>query len=256
MTLGGFTMIRNGVMLDYCFEQCIQSLLDSPCDVVAVSVATGNEDDTEQIMRDWAAREPRISLNMYEWPNPQGDADFFVKWISYARQHTIADMVLELDADEVLHEEAYPHLQKLKERTGRFSCKFHRLNFWRDAKHLCPHGVNCGHEVVRLGPQNVFMPSDGYHPDATELMQMQIDVPEMRIMHYGFLRRPDAYFKKARRLQGYFFNTYDPRLEAVENKPDWHSQPGVTGWEGNLLDFNGSHPARMRGWLEQRGYAI
>lgn len=255
MTLGGFTMIRNGVALDYCFEPCIQSLLDC-CDIVSVSVATG-EDETEQFIRDWVSREPRLSINIYDWPNPQGDADFFVKWIQYARQHTVADMVIELDADEVLHENSYETIQKLKDRGGRFSCKFHRYNFWRDAQHLVPHGVCLGHEVVRLGPQDVFMPSDGYHPDGQELIMMQCEAPgPLEIHHYGFLRKTEAFFKKARAIQGYFFKTFDPRLEAVENRSDWMTQPGVTGWENDLLEFKGTHPERMKGWLGQRGYHV
>lgn len=257
MTLGGFTMIRNGVSLDYCFEQCIQSMLDSPCDVVAVSVASGNEDDTEQIIRDWVAREPRLSVNIYEWPNPVGDSEFFVKWIQYARAHTPAECVIQLDADEVLHENSYGTIQKLKEQGGRFSACFHRYNFWRDAHSLIPHGVCCGHQVVRMAPQDVWLPSDGYHPSGKECIMMQREAPgPLEIMHYGFLRKPDAFFKKAKALQGYFFNTYDPRLEAVEGKADWHSQSGVTGWESDLIPFTGTHPERMKGWLTQRDYSV
>jgi len=256
MKLGGFTMIKDGDALDYCWRQTVQSLLDV-CDVVSVSVASQNMDDCEHRVRAWAEREPRLLVNIYPWPNPVGNPDFFVDWIQYARQHTPADYVLELDADEVLHENSYGSIQRLKERDGRFSVRFHRYNFWKDAQHVVPHGVNCSHVVTRLAPQNVWMPSDGPHPNGQEMIMMQIDTEgPLEIMHYGFLRKPDAFFKKAKAIQGYFFNSYDPRLAKAETMAGNWMENCEVGWEDKLLPFTGTHPARMQGWLESRGYHV
>lgn len=253
MTLGGNICIRNGNELDYCWRECIESLLPV-CDLI--SVCDGQSTDgTQEEIRAWQEKEPKIVLCVYPWPNPQGDSDFWVNWLNYGREHVRADLHLQLDADEVLHENSYETIQKIKDISDRASYVFDRYNFWRDTSHLVPHGVNLGHRVVRLAPQNVWLPSDGYHPTGAECMMMVRDAPgRLEIMHYGFLRKPDAFFKKARALQGYFFNTYDQRLADAETHPKWMEKPGITGWEGNLLDFNGTHPERMRGWLEQRGY--
>jgi len=75
------------------------------------------------------------------------------------------------------------------------------------------------------------------------------------IYHYGFLRRREAFFKKEKLLQGYFFDTYDARLERAEKESgNWMESAGVTGWENQLLDFTGPHPVAARAWLNERGY--
>jgi len=245
-------MIRNGDALDYCYTLCIESLLEV-CDVVSVSVAPG-EDRTEERIRDWVAREPRLLINIYPWPDPKGDIDFFVNWIQYAKAHTPADYVIELDADEVLHENSFDAILKLKERGGRFSVRFHRYNFWRDAQHTIPPGHCCSHNPTRMAPQNVWMPSDGPHPMGAEMIMMNIETPAPEIMHYGFLRKPDAFFRKSRALHGYFFNSYDPRLEKAETMEGNWMENCDLGWQDSLVPFTGTHPARMKHWLEARGY--
>jgi len=256
MTLGGFTMIKDGDALDYCWRQCIESMLPV-CDVVVVSVASQNSDDTEAQVREWVAREPKLRIVIYEWPNPVGYVDFFVDWIQYTRNHVPTDFILECDADEVLHESSYPTILKLKERNARFSVRCQRYNFWRDAQHLIPHGVCCSHLVTRIAPQNVWLPSDGPHPNGQEAIMMSIDPSEpIEIFHYGFLRKPDAFFKKAKAIQNMFFGTYDARLAKAETMTgNWMENCDV-GWENQLLPFNGTHPERMRHWLEARGYKV
>ena len=86
---------------------------------------------------------------------------------------------------------------------------------------------------------------------------MAIDPPEqIEIYHYGFLRKPDAFFKKAKALQGYFFNSYDPRLAKAETMAGNWMENCEVGWENNLLPFNKPHPQRMIGWLQERGYKV
>ena len=248
-------MIKDGESKDYCWRQCVESMLPV-CDVVNICVASVNDDDTEALVREWVASEPKLRMCIYTWVDPVGDIDFFVNWIQYARLHTLTDYVLELDADEVLHENSYETITKIKEKTNqvrRASYQFQRYNFWRDASHIIPHGVCCGHAVVRLAPQNVWLPSDGIHPNGQECIMMQSPSPgPLEIMHYGFIRKPEAFFRKARALQGFFFNSYDPRLEKAEMmEGNWMENCNV-GWEGQLIPFTGTHPERMKGWLEAR----
>lgn len=254
MKLGGLVCIRNGFELDYCFEQAIQSLLPV-CDMVTVSDGEST-DGTQQFIREWMKKEPKIVLNVYPWPNPKGDANFWVDWLQYARVHTPTDYVLQLDADEILSDKSYHLIEHNKQLSGQFSLWCNRLNFWRDAKHLIPHGVCLAHEVIRYLPQSLWLPSDGADPRGAAATNMAVRTG-IDIFHYGFLRRREAFFAKAKALQGYFFNDYDARLAAAETfEGEWSTMPGITGWENALLPFEGDHPPMIHQWLKDRGYRL
>src|SRR5438132_939596 len=100
MTLGGFICLKNANALDYCWRESLASILPV-CDVVALSVAKG-EDSTEDEAREWATKEPKLSINIYDLGNPVGNQWWYNEWLQYARMHTQADYVLQVDADEVL----------------------------------------------------------------------------------------------------------------------------------------------------------
>ena len=262
ITIGGNVCVRNGNSLDYCWKEAVQSLLPV-CDVVVI--CDGESDDgTKEEIDQLVNSDKRIQTCTYAWPNPKGDPDFWVRWLNFGREHIRADFQIQLDADEVLSERSYPAIEALRRRADarmRFSAWFQRYNFWRDAQHLIPHGVCCSHRVVRFAPQNVWLPSDGPNPKGDEAVGMAIESPA-EIFHYGFLRERDAFFKKAKALQSYFFNSYDSRLAAAEErvqileaegKPgNWMDHCGME-WLDELIPFYGHHPVIMKPWLEQRG---
>lgn len=254
MNLAGIVCIRNGDDLGYCWRACIESLLPV-CDSVHVSDGQST-DGTQEILRDWEARDPRIVLNVYEWPNPVGDPWWYNSWIQYAREHARADYVFQMDADEILDEASYEEVRRIKERPvePRFSIICERLNFWKDHRHLIPHGHCCGHQVIRIAPQDMYLASDGDDPKGREVPKIS-QPSTIKIFHYGFIRERSKWFKKARNLQKLYFNTYDPRLEKAESyEGEWATMPGVTGWENNLIPFDGNHPSVGHVWLKENGY--
>jgi glycosyltransferase involved in cell wall biosynthesis len=254
MKLGGLVCIRNGLELDYCFIEAIKSLLPV-CEVVTVCDGEST-DGTQGLLRDWMLTEPKINLCVYPWPEPKGDSDFWVKWLQYGRMHSPSEFILQLDADEVLSDASYDEISQFKMRSDRFTVRMHRYNFWRDSRHLVPEGVCLAHKVIRMGPQDVWLPSDGVHERGAEWVNAAVD-SNIRVMHYGFLRDREAWFKKAKALQGFFFDSYDPRLAAAEkHEGNWMTMPEITGWENALTEFNGEHPPVMKEWLQKRGYDI
>lgn len=255
-TLGGAVCIRNGYALDFCWEEAVNSLLPV-CDEVCVCVSPG-DDMTEDVARAWAAREPKINLCIYPWPEPKGDPDFWVKWLNYAREHLKSEWHFQLDADEVLHEKSYEEIRRFIEapagttRAGIVT----RWNFWRDHLHTIPDGVCLGKHVVRLSPSNLWLASDGAHPQGEQAASMAV-ATGIEIFHYGFLRKPSAFFKKERLLQNYFFDTYDKRLEDVEQTAgNWMHEVRDVGWNQHPDPWSGTHPKIMTGWLKERGYEI
>ena len=256
MTLGGNVCIRNGNELDFCWKEAIKSLLPV-CDEVVVCDGEST-DGTQQEIRDWALSEPKLKVCIYPWPNPVGDPSFWVKWINFGREHVKCDYHFQLDGDEVLHESSYSELVNLKQqgfmnRTIRIS----RLNFWRDHKHLIPPGHCCSHQPIRIAPSSMWLPSDGQTGHPLEGLPSTIvsDRMNIRICHYGFLRKREAFFEKEKLLQKYFFNDYDERMKRSEEFPgNWMQMPGISGWENNLVDYTGIHPQVAHQWLKDRGY--
>lgn len=246
--------MRNGDDLDYSWREAIQSLLPV-CDVVTVCDGEST-DGTQDVIRKWMLTEPKIKLCVYPWPAPKGDPEFWVKWLQYGRQHCPPGWILQLDADEILHETSYAEIEHYKSRNARFSLRMKRFNFWRDAHSLIPKGVCCGHEVYRFGPQELFIPSDGEHPDGSNWIHMGI-TSDVEIFHYGFLRRRAAWFKKAKALQGMFFDSYDPRLATAEQADgNWMEHPAMPDWARNLVPFTGEHPELAKAWLKARNYDL
>lgn len=251
-TLGGNVVIRNGNSLDFCWRESIRSLLPV-CDVVSVSDGEST-DGTQEEIREWMKSEPKIVLNVYPWPSPKGNPDWFVAWLNYNREHVKADWQFQLDGDEVLHEKSYDEILRFIQTPNRTGIVT-RFNFWKDHHHLIPEGYCCGKKVVRLAPQSLWLASDGEHPRGAEAASLAVPTG-VEIFHYGFIRQREKFFEKERLLQGYFFDTYDPRLEAAEkHEGNWMAKEGVTGWESNLDPFSGTHPAAAMAWLKERGYA-
>ncbi len=259
--ISGFICTRNAIELDYCVELAIQSLLPVCAEVV---VSDGESTDrTRDILGDLAAREPKIRIVTYPWPNPKSDIKWWVTWLNTTRNRLQYPMMLELDADEVLDPLSYPAVRAAAERG---ECRwFQRLNFWRDAQHLAPSGHYCGDQVVRLAPSHLYMCSDepcipeaeirlraGWPPNATR---------DFRIFHYGALRHDKAFIEKIRVVGDLFFGTYDERIAkaAREGTPWIDAVKFEELHDGKIIErelqpFNEPHPALAWQWLLDRGY--
>jgi hypothetical protein len=261
-TLGGTVCIRNGDVLDYPWRECAQSLLPV-CDEVVICVGSGGEDKTEASARQWAEQDSKVKVCIYEWPEPKGDNDFWVNWLNYAREHHRTDYHFQLDADEVLHEKCHASVRSFMEQSHGRTARMTRHNFWRDHQHTIPEGHCLGKRVIRIAPVNLWMPSDGIHHKGSEVVS-RATLTDIEIFHYGFIRKREAFFAKARALQGYFFDSYDPRLVSVEERlkvlaeekksGNWMSEIEGVEWINRLDEFTGTHPAIMKHWLKYRGY--
>lgn len=250
MTLGGNVCIRNGTLLDYPWKEAVRSLLPI-CDKVIVCDCDSTDGTREQI-DEWCNHEPKLIPLNFPWTDPKGDVNWWPTWLNYAREHLPTEMHIQLDADEVIHEDDYSTI-KTEAKAGH-TCFFKRLNFWRDPDHLIPEGVCCGTKVLRMAPTDMPIPSDYPYEPAARTMATAHEI-NARVFHYGFLREKKAFFRKAREVQRIWVNSFDPRLEAAEkHEGHWSEMPGVTGWENNLVNYDGSHPSAIRMWLEEHGF--
>ncbi len=250
--LSGYVCVRNAIEFDYCVAEAVKSLIPV-CDEVVIS--DGESDDgTATVLAELGAMDSRVRIITYPWPKPERDIHFWVNWMNDARLNLTYDTQLELDADEVLDPAGYDQIRAMTS-TG-CSALFHRLNFWKDPQHLAPENRVCGTMVARLGPTSLYMPSDEPFPLVNPNVRTKAEpFPSLRIFHYGFLRKPDAFVKKADAIQMNFFGSTDPRLaEQVAKGERWDARDYFSG--ESLRPFEGQHPEIARAWLKERGYSL
>jgi glycosyltransferase involved in cell wall biosynthesis len=252
-TLGGFVCVRNGSDLDYCWELAAESLL-KVCDQV-ILCDSDSTDGTREAMDRMADREPRIKVINWAWPNPERQSHhWFIDWLNFARQHLTTDFCLYLDADEVLSDAPECHAA-IREAMRQHKClAVDRLNFWRDASSLVPDGECCGKWCVRFGPQKYECVSDEpHHKGERSIVDEAERCPDVKVFHLGFLRRRDAFYRKARVVLNAWFGRFDPRLEAGEaaKKNVWETECEFTD---RLTTFQGYMPDAVQRWLSARGH--
>lgn len=244
--------IRNGIDLDYCWREAIQSMLPF-CDQVCVCDAEST-DGTREELEEWKKREPKLKVVDMKWPDPVGNPQFYPEWLNVPIKALDTEHACYLDADEVFDPSGYDRIREAAERGEALYCK--RLNFWRDAQSLIPEGKCCGTKVIRVGKQSLFFPSD--YPDRRAGdIQSTAKQSDVLIFHYGFLRRRDAFFKKAKAVQRIWAGSYDPRLAAAEQQlGNWMTFHEVSEWVATLPQFKGTHPEVAHEWLKTRGFWV
>lgn len=247
--LSGYVPIRNGISLDYCFEAAIRSLLPI-CDEVVVC-DSDSTDGTRELLDRWAAMESKLRVINYPWPDPVGDGRMLVTWLNWIRPQLRYDMQLCTDADEVLDPKAYSAIVECCEKKG--SRWFYRLHFWKDAQHITQDNKVVGSHVARLGRTEWEMTSDEMRFEGEPpIRQQALFDNRCRFFHYGFLRKPEAFYAKSRIMQRALANGYDTRLQQAEDEKRHWTELMDAG--GPLVPFSEPHPQVAHQWLQPRGY--
>lgn len=248
--ISGYTCVRNAIDLDYCVELTIKSMLP-----VCSEIVVGYKESTDGTLgllhklQDTCDRPIRIIKQ--PWDSPKGDTTWWTRWINETRQHLRFPVQLMLDADEVLNDnpECHAKIRYFAER-GMASW-FRRLNFVKDAWHLIPKGHCIGDVVARLGPKDLWMPSDEPHPEGQpEIRRLaQHPGPGMDIFHYGFLREVGSFYKKIETTNLIWFGKPDARFVGQPPSDKWYE---VADWHEHLTPYTGVHPKIAHAWLLER----
>lgn len=255
MKLVGYTCVRNALELDYPVHLTIDSLLHG-CDEVVVGCAAST-DGTEQMLQDRYPDGSRVTLIAQPWNDPNRDVRWWTRWINETRTHIGKNaQTLFLDADEVIEPEAFT---ALRAAPAGAVYTLHRLNYWRDARHLCPHGHTCSHKVTRFAPVDMWMTSDeiyrsqDFPEDEPPIRKVAVERLDLRIHHLGFLRKREALFKKVEVcLRAFFGAGQDSRLVEAMTHPEKHWTE-FCPYAVPLLKYRAKHPALIIPWLQERG---
>lgn len=246
--------VQDCLSQDYCLEECIQSVLPVSDEVV---IADWNSTDgTLEMLREWADREPKLQIVHYAAEEPRGLPEYNLRWMNYARERLSHEMMLHMDADEILDDSEWCHRMIAHATNNRLCRTFERLNFWRDPRSLIPDGHYLGKYVTRLGPSNYWLPCDEpRHPGESRLRDDATLHLGLKIFHMGFLRNPDAFYRKAKRILHRKFNRYDQSLEFAERdgKPQWESEQD---FNDKLVPYTGRYPELAKAWLKEHNFEV
>lgn len=251
--LSGFTVVKNAIACDYCIEECVRSML-RVCDEVVIGTP-GSDDGTDAILLALAAEDPRVRIiKTVDYTLARGDAEWFVNWLNETRTYLRFDMMLQLDADEILDDRPAVLAAVRNAATDHHTLRVDRLNYFRDPFHLVPDGEMLGKYVLRIGPSDLFLPSD--EPRSIEeapILGLAQRHDDIKIHHVGFLRPMDKFYVKAEVVLRAFFNEFDPRLVRARDagKPVHESE--IT-WLDRLVPYDGYKPADVIAWMRARGH--
>lgn len=238
--ISGSTICLNVFQRDYCFEASLRSLL-SFCDEVVV-VDGGSNDGTVEFVE--SLKDERIKLlHMKVEPVSGGGPKWLRDWAEFARSKCSGDMHVNLQADEVFHEDHVKHVKDAA-KLGH-STVFHRYNFWLDSSHLLPpnHGI-VNDWVLRLAPQSNPFQVGG---DAESLHGDNPQISWLGIFHYGFIRNAKGFVEKSRLMQQSILGMCDPVIDKIEDAGMACLSEKFS--MDKLVKFSGTHPSFVQPWL-------
>lgn len=252
--LSGFVVTKNCLQLDYCIRECIASMLPLCNEVVVGDM--GSTDGTWELLSKWVLTEPKIApVKIKDWTQERGNMLWYVNALNETKEAIQTDMAIQLDADEVLGDDPRTIAIIKKCVAKKDAIAIDRLNFAKNPQSLIPEGSCCGKFCVRVGPSDLWWPSDEPHNRGeVPLLDMAHIEPEAKIFHLGFLRRREAFFAKAKVVLGAFFNEYDKRLAQAEEE---QREPlSKFPWWNEMVPYDGYHPESVKRWLRERGYTL
>ena len=250
MRVVGFTILRNGLLMDYPFREAILSALPL-CERFIVSVGQ-SEDETYQVVQELARQHPTIEVRQSVWDlsNRQGGRVLAVETNKVLENLPPADWVLYLQADEVIHEDDYAAIRQAMQENLADE-RVEGLVF--DYVHFYGSYVWVGASrrwyrrevrVIRPWPDiQAYRDAQGFRRRGKKL---RVRPANARIFHYGWVRPPQQQAHKLRHLHRYWHD--DQWIEKTLQ--------GGFSYELNqpLRRFTGTHPAVMQGRIAQAAW--
>ena len=258
MNIGGYVIVRNGIRLDYCFKEAIESML-KVCDQV-VACDSDSDDGTREVLDIMALEDDRIQVVNWPWPKPHAaGGEWFVRWLNFARSHVRMPYQLALDADEILCDSVDCHTaiaEAIQCGNSRRMC--HRINYWLNAGRLCvvPNGHLVGTYVTRLGDTLAVMTSDANITGGPTINDGSILDTRIRIHHVGFIRDTAAFYEKSKVCLAAWNGGYDDRLTRAE-AAGVHQTECDVDFRAVLQPYDGFYlPKVVKSWMKQRGVEL
>jgi hypothetical protein len=246
--LAGITFIRNGVLLDYCFEAAVHSL-QAICDHVFVVYVEGDDNTLEAL--EAIGGITLITCARESWDEIKGKEklSYFQNiGIQYAQQQGF-DYCLLVQGDEVIHESSFPYIKRAVE-LGEESFFVSRINLWGSSRTQLnvPQARKPVSSVVnRLTKTSYRSVDDGESIAAPASLDF---INLIRIYHMGFVRDKHKHCNKVRVMQEevFGFSEMDKRVRDMNNVFD----PWIHFAKEDVLPIEEELPVFVREWAAQR----
>lgn len=267
MKLSAFTIIKDGIKLDYPFVESIKSILPI-VDEYIINVGK-SKDGTLEVLKDLAKDEPKIRLLVTKWEGVEKGTAFFSSQTNEALRLCEGEWVFYLQADEVLHEKDANKVRGWIERAeaeGAQGITFQYYHFEKDYNHLRKTYKDAGDAYdIEL---RVFKNNDQLHSfgDAQSFSftdqlsdprgpQPALHRPElfidstMHIYHYGYVKDPKKMLEKKKHLEAFYDVSEPGRKENIPQDDNGYV------FNEDLVSFpqENTHPAVMRDRIERFG---
>lgn len=261
MRISGFSFARNAVKLYYPIQQAVASILPL-VDEFVVAVGAGDSDDrTREVLE--ALDSPKLRIIDTVW-----DLDAYPRGMENAHQTDLAkqacggDWLFYLQADEVVHEEDLPRIERrcreLLDDPEVEGLLFDYEHFWGDYRHVHrSHGWYRNEiRIVRNRPDihswesaqsfRVIPNFDGESYRQREgTRKLRVAHSGAKIYHYGWVRPPRLMQSKTKALSTIHKGEAKTAEEYVTRAERFDY-----GDLSRIPRFRGSHPAVMREVIE------
>ncbi len=247
MRVVGFTILRNGLLMDYPFREAILSALPL-CARFIVSVGQ-SDDETYLAIQELARQYPAIEVRQSVWDlsKRQGGSVLAVETNKVLDNLPPTDWVLYLQADEVIHEEHYEAIGRaMQENLADERVEglvFEYVHFYGSYEWVGASRRWYRREVrvIRPWPDiRAYRDAQGFRRGGKKL---RVRPANARIFHYGWVRPPQQQAHKLRHLHRYWHD--DQWIEKT-------LQDGFSYDLSQLLRrFKGTHPAVMQARIAQ-----
>lgn len=252
--------LHRAVEFDYPFREVVQSALPIVDEVKLV--VSPYPDGTLDACRELAAADPRICVMERDWWDVERGHEALADATNVGIQACVSRYVLNLQADEVLHETQAETLLGYC-RDGVLWAEFGRLNFFGDFDTYNARVDRWPCSVVRLMQRDLF-PRVRSYGDATHLGWMQ-DYDDARhrrfdargavdLWHYSYTRTGRAFVERQANMAALYGLGADPRIEASREteRVDWASIVP----RSEFVPIPMEHPAVMADWIARRRAAV
>lgn len=110
MTFGIHVSVTNPEANHFPWRQAIQSYLDFADEVVVVDGCS--DDGTAEALKEWAEREPKLSIITLDWPKGVFDYSEFPKHLNAGMAALSTDWKMKVDIDYIFHESFHEQFRK------------------------------------------------------------------------------------------------------------------------------------------------
>ncbi len=249
MKISGFSIIRNGILLDYPFTEALLSIAPL-CDEMIVAVGN-SEDNTRNALIELNL--PNLTIIDTIWDeNLRTGGQILSQQTNIALAACTGDWGFYIQADEVLHEKYIPTIQKALKKyhddPKTEGLLFKYLHFYGSYRYIAasPKWYRREIRIIRLGQEiRSWGDAQGFRKKKQKLWVRPIDAT---IYHYGWVRTPDALKEKARRFERYW---HDDNWLAENVIKAAAADYDICAW---LSEFKETHPAVLKERLKRMNW--